>query len=173
MISPSVIDSFKTSVRGEVLCPGEQRYDEAREIHNAMIDRHPATMVRCAGVADIIASVKFRQTFQHLPVDDSVTKTVRSGFDKLVPVGKETDRRWEQGDDPSMIDSDIFIYEKRTKLVIADPSERKRWSAIGVRRLIRGSKLSQAPVSNAIKGKPVRTRTLAIIRQTVEGILAE
>jgi hypothetical protein len=30
---------------------------------------------------------------------------------KLVPVGKETDRRWEQGEDPSMIDSDIYIYE--------------------------------------------------------------
>jgi len=58
MISPSVIDSFKASVRGEILCPGEQRYDEARKIHNAMIDRHPAIIVRCAGVADIIATVK-------------------------------------------------------------------------------------------------------------------
>jgi hypothetical protein len=92
---------------------------------------------------------------------------------KLVPVGKETDRRWEQGEDPSMIDSDIFVYEKRTKLVIADPSERKRWSDIGIRRLIRESKLSQAPVSNALKGKPVRPRTLAIIRQTAVRILAE
>ena len=35
---------------------------------------------------------------------------------KIVPVGKETDRHWEQGKDPSMIDSDIFVYEKRTKL---------------------------------------------------------
>jgi FAD/FMN-containing dehydrogenase len=58
MISPSVIDSFKASVRGEILRPGEQRYDEARKIHNAMIDRHPAIIVRCAGVADIIATVK-------------------------------------------------------------------------------------------------------------------
>src|SRR6516165_1603447 len=58
MISPSVIDSFKASVRGEIRCPGEQRYDEARKIHNAMIDRHPAIIVRCAGVADIIATVK-------------------------------------------------------------------------------------------------------------------
>jgi len=72
-----------------------------------------------------------------------------------------------------MIDSDIFVYEKRTKLVIADPSERKRWSDIGIRRLIRESKLSQAPVSNALKGKPVRPRTLAIIRQTAVRILAE
>jgi hypothetical protein len=92
---------------------------------------------------------------------------------KLVPVGKETDRRWEQGEDPSMIDSDIFVYEKRMKLVIADPSERQRWSDSGVRRLIRESKLSQTPVSNAIKGKPVRPRTLAIIRQTAARILAE
>jgi hypothetical protein len=92
---------------------------------------------------------------------------------KLIPVGKETDRRWEQGEDPSMIDSDIFIYEKRTKLVVADPLERNGWSAIGVRRLIRESKLSQAPVSNALRGKPVRFRTLAIIRQTATRILAE
>ena len=69
--------------------------------------------------------------------------------------------------DPSMVESDIFVYEKRTKLVIADPAERKRWSAIGVRRLIRESSLSQAPVSNAIKGRPVRHQTLFIIRQTV------
>src|SRR6516164_3148021 len=59
MISPSVIESFKASVRGEVLCPGEQRYDQARKIHNAMIDRHPSIIVRCAGVADVMACVKF------------------------------------------------------------------------------------------------------------------
>jgi hypothetical protein len=34
---------------------------------------------------------------------------------KLTPVGKETGRRSEQGEDPSMIDSDIYIYEKRTR----------------------------------------------------------
>jgi hypothetical protein len=50
-----------------------------------------------------------------------------------------------------MIDSDIFIYEKRTKLVIADPSERKKGAAIGPRKLMRESKLSQAPISNAIR----------------------
>lgn len=91
---------------------------------------------------------------------------------KTVPVGKETDRRWEQGEDPSMVDPDIYVYEKRTKLAIADLSERKRWSAIGVRRLIRESKLSQAPVSNALKGKPVRPGTLTVIRETANRLLA-
>jgi hypothetical protein len=92
---------------------------------------------------------------------------------QVIPVGKETDRRWEQGEYPSIIDSDIYVYERRTRLVIADPSERKTWSAIGARRLIRESKLSQTPVSNAMNGKPVRSRTLAIIRQTAARILAE
>jgi hypothetical protein len=90
----------------------------------------------------------------------------------LVPVGKETDRRWEQGEDPSMIASDIYAFEKRTKLVIADPLERNKWSAIGLRRLMRESKLTQAPVSNALKGKPVRPQTLSIIRQTADRLVA-
>jgi hypothetical protein len=92
---------------------------------------------------------------------------------KLVPVGKETDRRWEQGEDPSMIDSDIFVYEKRTKLVIVDSSERKKFAAIGLRRLARESNLSLAPVGKIIKGEGVRPQTLSIIRQTAARILAE
>ena len=67
-----------------------------------------------------------------------------------------------------MIDSDIYVFEKRTKLVIADPSERQKWKAIaiGLRRLKRETNLSLTPVSNAIKGKGVRPRTLSIIRET-------
>jgi hypothetical protein len=92
---------------------------------------------------------------------------------KLIPVGKETDRRWEQGEDPSMLDSQVYVYEKQEKTVVADPSERKRWSAIGVRRLMRESKLSQAPVFNAIKGTPVRRQTLSIIRQAAATVQRE
>jgi hypothetical protein len=69
-----------------------------------------------------------------------------------------------------MIESDISVFEKRAKLVIADPSDRNRWSAIDLRRLMRESKLSQEPVSNAIKGKPVRRQTLSTIRQAANRI---
>jgi hypothetical protein len=89
---------------------------------------------------------------------------------RLIPVGKETDRRWEQGEDPSMLDSGIYVYEKHGKMVVADASERNVWSDIGLRRLMRESKLSQEPVSNAIKGKPVRRQTLSMIRQAADGI---
>jgi hypothetical protein len=84
---------------------------------------------------------------------------------RLIPVGKETDRHWEQGEDPSLIDSSIYTHEKMTKMVVVDASERKRLRALGIRPLKRESKLSQAPISNAIKGKPIKLRTLAIIRQ--------
>jgi len=90
----------------------------------------------------------------------------------LIPVGKKTDRRWEQGEDPSMLDFGIQVYEKQRKMVVADASERKEWSLIGLRRLMRESKLSQDPVSKAIKGKPVRRQTLSIIRQAAARITA-
>jgi hypothetical protein len=88
----------------------------------------------------------------------------------LVPVGKETDRRWEQGEDPSMLDFDIKVYEKQKTMVIAEAFERERWSDIGVRRLMRESKLSQAAVSKAIKGEPIRRQTLSTIREAAKRI---
>ncbi len=59
MISPSATEKFRASLRGPSFCPGEPGYEEARKIHNAMIDRHPSIIARCAGVADVIAAVKF------------------------------------------------------------------------------------------------------------------
>jgi hypothetical protein len=69
-----------------------------------------------------------------------------------------------------MLDFGIHVYEKQRKMVVAAASERKRWCLIGLRRLMRESKLSQAPVSRAIKGKPVRRQTLSIIRQAATRI---
>jgi hypothetical protein len=44
---------------------------------------------------------------------------------RLIPVGKETDRHWEQGEDPSKLDFEVHEYGKRGKMVVADPSDRK------------------------------------------------
>lgn len=91
---------------------------------------------------------------------------------RLVPVGKETDRHWEQGDDPSILDFGVQVYEKQRKMVVADASERKEWACIGLRRLTRESKLSPNTVSKAIKGKPVRGQILSDIRQAAARITA-
>jgi FAD/FMN-containing dehydrogenase len=62
MIPESALSDFCHSLRGQLLFPGEPAYEDARKIHNAMIDRHPAVIVRCAGVADVMAAVKFARS---------------------------------------------------------------------------------------------------------------
>jgi hypothetical protein len=39
---------------------------------------------------------------------------------RIIPVGKETDRRWEQGEDPSMLDFKVLEYQSVERMVIAD-----------------------------------------------------
>jgi FAD/FMN-containing dehydrogenase len=50
--------SLKSEVRGDVIPPGDERYEGARKVYNAMIDKRPALIVRCADVGDVIAAVK-------------------------------------------------------------------------------------------------------------------
>ena len=57
--SDEQIDAFRTGFRGTVLLPEDEGYDEARTIWNAMVDKHPAVIACCTGVADVMASVDF------------------------------------------------------------------------------------------------------------------
>jgi len=56
-----VIDlaALKQHITGTVLQAGDNAYDEARTIWNAMIDRHPLAIVRCANTADVVAALQF------------------------------------------------------------------------------------------------------------------
>ena len=58
MLSESVLQKLKSSIRGPLLSPGEDGYDAARTLPNAMIDRKPGAIARCAGVADVLACVR-------------------------------------------------------------------------------------------------------------------
>lgn len=51
------IDRMREQVRGEVFEPGDDGYDQARSVHNAMHDRRPAAVVRCVDAADVAAVV--------------------------------------------------------------------------------------------------------------------
>jgi hypothetical protein len=82
----------------------------------------------------------------------------------LIPVGKETDRHWEQGEDPSMLDPNIQTFGPSGKFSMADSSERKEWAKIGVRRLMRVTNLTQATVYSILSGKGVRQQTMAVFR---------
>jgi hypothetical protein len=65
-LSASTIGAFKASLRGALLCPGDTGYDMARQVWNGMINRHPALIARCAGVADVLRSVAFARTHEML-----------------------------------------------------------------------------------------------------------
>ena len=47
------------TVRGDLVAPADPRYDEARAVYNAMIDKRPAAIVFCRDVADVISCVRF------------------------------------------------------------------------------------------------------------------
>jgi len=59
ILDPDAIRAFAATVRGPVLVPGVEGYDEARAIWNGLIDRRPALIVQCTGAADVVDSVKF------------------------------------------------------------------------------------------------------------------
>src|SRR5262245_42656195 len=62
VLTDTAIEAFRTSLRGELLRPVDAGYETARKVWNGMIDRRPALVVRCAGVADVMASVQFART---------------------------------------------------------------------------------------------------------------
>ena len=52
-------NTLKASLRGELIQPGDEGYDAARKVYNAMINKRPALIARCADVADVITAVNF------------------------------------------------------------------------------------------------------------------
>jgi hypothetical protein len=88
----------------------------------------------------------------------------------ILPTGKELDRRWEQGGDPSMIDPAVHLYETSSKMCVADPVDRKRWSKIAVTKLITESGLSPTTVYKILEGKPVRCYILASFTHVANNI---
>ena len=72
MLTDTSIAAFKSALRGELIAPGDARYDEARKVYNGMIDRRPRLIARCTDVADVIAAVNFGR-------DNGLPLSIRGG----------------------------------------------------------------------------------------------
>ena len=53
------LDQLREQVHGEIVVPGDDTYDEARAVHNGMIDRHPAVVIRVANTGDVVSAVTY------------------------------------------------------------------------------------------------------------------
>ena len=53
------LTALDAELRGDLLLPESRGYEAARTLWNAMIDRRPALVARCAGPADVIRAVRF------------------------------------------------------------------------------------------------------------------
>ena len=61
----SPADALRATMRGPVLAPGDPGYDAARRVWNGSINKNPALVARCTGVADAIAALHMKSNPQH------------------------------------------------------------------------------------------------------------
>ena len=58
-VDSATVSALSATLEGQLLLVGDAGYDQARTVWNAMIDRHPALIARCATTADVVAAVNF------------------------------------------------------------------------------------------------------------------
>jgi hypothetical protein len=71
-LDAKALSDLENSFRGHLVRPNDPTYGEHRRVWNGSIDRFPALIARCAGVADVIAAVRFAR-------DAGLPTAVRSG----------------------------------------------------------------------------------------------
>src|SRR4051812_29994655 len=59
VLGAATLAELEQGLSGRLIRPGDAGYDDARKIWNGAHDKHPALIVRCAGVADVMRAVEF------------------------------------------------------------------------------------------------------------------
>ena len=55
----SALEPLRTQLKGDLITPASAAYDSARQLWNGMLDKRPAGIARCSGVADVVACVRY------------------------------------------------------------------------------------------------------------------
>ncbi len=111
-IEDAAVQAFQAGLRGQLLRPGDDAYDEARKLWNGMFDRRPALMARCAGTADVMSAVRFAR-------DHGLHVAVRGGGHSFPG--------------HSVCDGGLVIDLSRMSAIRADPTARRARAQAGAR----------------------------------------
>jgi hypothetical protein len=103
VLDENVIDTFKPSLRGELVQPTDDGYEDARKVWNGMTDKRPGLIVQCAGVADVMKAVAFAR-------DKELLIAVRGGAHSVAG--------------HSVCDGGVLIDLSHMKSVRVDPAKR-------------------------------------------------
>jgi hypothetical protein len=71
-LDQKALSQFRTFFAGQIVLPADDSYEVHRRVWNGSIDRHPAVIARCAGVADVVAALRFAR-------ETGLPTAVRSG----------------------------------------------------------------------------------------------
>ena len=108
MLDATTIEEFKASLRGELIRPNGEGYDNARKVWNGMFDRKPVIIVRCVSTSDVINAVNFAR-------DKTLLISVRGGGHHVAGTAV--------CDDGMMIDLSLMrrvTVDKRNKTALVD-----------------------------------------------------
>ena len=98
------IEELKGGFKGEILLPSDGAYDSARQIWNAMIDKRPAVIARCATTSDVVRAVNFAR-------DNRLLLAVRGGGHNIAG--------------SAMCDDGLVIDLSQMKAAQVDPAARR------------------------------------------------
>src|SRR4051795_7473357 len=94
------LSELREGFRGDVIEPGDPRYDETRQVFNGMFDRRPAAILRPSGTADVIRAIGLAR-LTGIPLADRTGGPSGGGF--------------------STSEGGIFLYLRGLKVIRIDP----------------------------------------------------
>ena len=109
-LDDEVIEAFASGLRGRVVRPGDDDYDESRRVWNGMIDKRPALIALCEGVADVVAAV-------NLAREHELLVAVRGGGHNVAGT--------------AVCDGGIVIDLSPMRAVRVDPEQQRVWAQGG------------------------------------------
>lgn len=100
------VEELTRQVRGTIITPGDETYDDARRVYNHNIDRSPALILMCADAADVFTGVTFARE-QGLPL------SIRGGRHNVAGFGAN--------------DGGVVLDLRRMNNVHIDPKQKVAW----------------------------------------------